>query len=533
MNWRTITTLVAGALAAGAAQAQPEKPGGIWEGCGGDVRPSGMSKFMVGPKMAAAYQPKTPPTVTIEQCTAALDALGAAAPWQSRAAFLRSRARAYVAEMKPDQALADLAAIRAIEQSDPIYARSFGLSLTMLQAIALIQKQDFDGAVAAAEAAMAQRPFSDRIAMFAFRVMTAAGGHAEARRKLLDRLVRDEPDMLQLRAIERMADADWTGAAKDWPRVTPAPGTPSTTYIQLPNVRVTGAPGIPLTDVDEARTGRAALAFAMAGMTDKAKAVLATARAGLAKPLEPPAFLKGIKTDLPAPDRGKTLDRWSVLVDAAIAWRAGQAAQAADLIKTLDWTRADQIELAFLKTTGQGGGAIADPKAAIALLEAERTQRLRVRFRPDELLSELPDHEEGSKTNPYRKSVMFLRASGFRVEPSKSGFGTDIHMFGDKLTALAVSEMALLRAADMALAEGKGGFVITDRRGYRQTMQQTIYGSPIGPVANAGNGVDLTVVAVDAANMPPQLQGSEDRIFDARAVRDALAPLYAAAPPAK
>jgi hypothetical protein len=477
--------------------------------------------------MAAAHQPKTPPAVTVEQCTAALASLSELAPWQTRAAYLRSRARAYVADLKPVPALADIAAIRAFAQRDAIYDRSFGLSLTMLEAIAHVQKQDFDAAAAAAKAALAARPWSDRVAQFSYRVLTVTGAHAAESRALLDGLVRYDPDLLEVRATERMLARDWEGAARDWLRIKPAPGQASTTYIDLPNVRVTGAPGIPITDLDEGRAGRAAFAMAMAGMSDQAKAVLASARKELAIPPQAPPYMKHLKLQMPEGGaRGKTLDRWAALVDAAIAWRSGDAAQARDIIKPLDWTRVDQLQLAFLDTLGGPEAGLPEARAALNLMEEEWVRRLRARFRPDELLAELPDYEGASKTNPYRKSVMFLRASGFRTAPAKSGFGTDIKMFGDKTSSLAVSEMALLRAAEMALAEGKAGFVVTDRRGYRQTMQQTMYGSPIGPVADAGNGVDLTIVTVDPAALPPQLEGQADRVFDARAVRDALAALY-------
>ena len=534
---KTLCAAAAALLASAAAIAQPEKPGGLWEGCGGDARASGFSKLMVGPKMAEAYQGKTPPIVTIEQCTGALAALGASAPWQQRAAYLRSRARAYVADMKPDEALADIAAIRSVEQGDPVYARSFGLSLTMLRALALVQKQDFDGAAAEAQAAMDTRPWSDRIALFAFSMLSVAPGHAEARMALLDRLVRYDPDLIELRAIERAAAQDWDGAARDWLRVKPAAGEATTTYLDLPNVRVTGAPGVPIVYIDENRAGRAALTLAMAGQADQARAVLTAARAGLANPPQLPGFMKNLRANLESAERGKTLERWAVLVDAANQLRAGQTKQALDTVQALDWSRAEQLQLAFLASLTSAAGAslsnLSDPKMAMKLLEEERLRRLRVRFKASELLAELPDHEEGSKTNAYRKQVMFLRASGFKSGPSKSGLGTDIHLFGDKLTPMAVSEMALLRAAEIAIGEGKAGFVITDRKGYRQTMQQTVYGSPIGPVANAGNGVDLTIVPVDPASLPAALQGSDDRVFDARQVQQALSALYAGTADAK
>lgn len=527
---RNAFALLAAALIGTAAQAQPEKPGGIWEGCGDDARPSGLSKFMVGPKMAEAYQQRTPPSARIEACTQALAALGADAPWQKRAAFLRSRARAYVANRRANEALADIAAIRAIEQSDPVYARSFGLSLTMLRALALAEKQDFDGAAADAQAALQMRPWSDRIAMFAFRMMSMTPNLAPARTALLDQLIRYDPDLLEARALDRAVARNWQGAARDWQRVKPAPGALGTTYVTLPNVRVTGAPGVPIMGVDEQRAGRAALSLAMAGLPDQAQAILTAARTGLAKPPELPGYLKDLKANLDNGDRGKALDRWSVLVDAATKFRAGHADQALADVQPLDWSRADGVQIAFLVNLQDAAGHVMpgfpNAKAALKLLEDGRLERIREAFDPGALLSELPDHEDGSKTNAYRKQVMFLRASGFKSGPSKSGPGTDLHVFGDKLTSLQVSEMALLRAAELTLAEGKPAFIVTNRSGFRQTMQQTIYGRPIGPVANGGNGVDLTFVAIDPANPPAALKGSEDRVIDANQIRQALDGLY-------
>ena len=45
---KTLCAAAAALLASAAAIAQPEKPGGLWEGCGGDGRPGSIRRLLTG-----------------------------------------------------------------------------------------------------------------------------------------------------------------------------------------------------------------------------------------------------------------------------------------------------------------------------------------------------------------------------------------------------------------------------------------------------------------------------------------------------
>jgi hypothetical protein len=136
------------------------------------------------------------------------------------------------------------------------------------------------------------------------------------------------------------------------------------------------------------------------------------------------------------------------------------------------------------------------------------------------LLADMPEHEDVAATNRYRSSILFLRASGFKDTLRKDGTGTTIKYFGDKSTPLAVGEMALLRAAELAQKSGKQAFLIWDRSDYRMTSTPTMYGSPIGPTVTAGYGSQIEVDFLDSISV------DNDRAIDAAALRGALEPIY-------
>ena len=81
--------------------------------------------------------------------------------------------------------------------------------------------------------------------------------------------------------------------------------------------------------------------------------------------------------------------------------------------------------------------------------------------------------------------------------------------------------MALLRAAELTVEQGKKAFRVTNNDEYVQTTTMTMHGTPVGPTTVSGHSVNLTVEFVDA--------GAAERpesVVQAADVQAALAPIY-------
>jgi hypothetical protein len=109
------------------------------------------------------------------------------------------------------------------------------------------------------------------------------------------------------------------------------------------------------------------------------------------------------------------------------------------------------------------------------------------------------------------------RTAGFRSAANPDGT-TRVEFTGNTTSAPVVQEMTLLRAAELARAAGKWGFVIADRSDYARYMVTSQYGMEISRVP-VGYKTELSVRFVDQG-------GEAGRAFDAVAVIDALGPLY-------
>jgi hypothetical protein len=109
------------------------------------------------------------------------------------------------------------------------------------------------------------------------------------------------------------------------------------------------------------------------------------------------------------------------------------------------------------------------------------------------------------------------RTDGFRSTANPDGT-VKVEFIGNTPSAPMVQEMTLLRAAELAKAAGKAGFVIVERNDYTRTLQMSRGGIPVSSTSQ-GFKTELTVRFVDPGAEP-------QRAFDAIAVIDALGPLY-------
>lgn len=514
---------VTGSMAEAKEAAKPASP---WTGCG-ENQVSGTTKFMMGPTAARALTPRTVPSVGIERCTAALDALDPQAGWERRAALLRSRAKFRVAAKQHREALADLDAIAAIERPDTAYARSFGVSLHMLRAIAYLEAGRRDDAADEAVRAMQARPWNARIAGFAFSLSGLRATIPPREKARWDNLVRLDGDYIERRAAALARAGEWAEALTDWQNVPLAPGGIGQTFINLPNIRVIGMPGLAVTGVNAGRTAQAVITAAVAGRSDLAELWLEQARKNIAAPREPTAIERNFKINSDPAEQRAALDTWSPLIEAATLLGKGDAEGAATRLEGMKEMPVGQITLALIHAVIGKLPADSHPGLRSALAQVEEqhqldgNERFVVGFDPAALIDGMPDHEEVMLANPYRSAVKFLRANGFSVKLAKDGKSAVVTFFGNKSHPFALGEMALLRAAELTVEQGKPAFRVTGNDEYTQTSTMTMNGTPVGPSTVSGHSVNLTVEFVEA--------GASDRpesIIQAADVQAALAPIY-------
>lgn len=502
------------------------QPPSLWTGCG-DNKISATTKFMMGPTAARSLVPKASPAEGIERCTAALDALPSDVGWERRAALLRSRAKFYVAGKQHKAALADLEAITAIERPDVPYSRSFAVSLNMLRALAYMEAGRRDDAAAAAYRAMQARPWSVRVAQFAFSLSSLRTNIPAGEKPFWDNLVRLDPDYFEKRAVNLVRAGDWKFALNDWQSVKPAPGEIGQAYVNVPNVRVTGAPGIPVTGVNIGRTAQAAIAAYVAGRPDLADAWLAKAKVGINMPHEATRFERDFNITIKPEEQLAELNKWMGLFEAAAFMGKGDAASAANKLEALSEMPVSQTTLALMRTVVEKLPPKSHDHLRSLLSQVEEQFQLDSneqyvsKFDPAQLLDEIPDHEEVMLANPYQTAVKFLKANGFYVKVAKDGKTAEVSFFGNKSHPFAIGDMALLRAADLAVEQGKPAFRITSSNDFVQTSTMTMYGTPVGPTTVAGHSTKLKIEFVD----PSVSKGSAD-IIQATDVQAGLGPIY-------
>ncbi len=217
------------------------------------------------------------------------------------------------------------------------------------------------------------------------------------------------------------------------------------------------------------------------------------------------------------------------LIDAYLLLADGRTAEARELVigKSLPPEPA-MIDLTTRLAPGAHENVSgADAQAAgDGLRDAVRQERMSglnlMRFAHD-----LPPPEPGQKRDSYSSQWGWgLKAAGFKDRPITGREGRTIEFSGISSQHASVEEMMLMRAAQLAIANGRSGFVLTDRRDFRQEQVTTLRGSEIGR-APAGFKVEADVVFVDPAQAAsPDGEGA----LDARQVWSDLSEVYGGGP---
>lgn len=539
---------VAGLLCAGLLVTAPSRASDkqAFEACDGRLAPGKQDDGMRGEAGTRGYAfNSSPGSGAIEQCTIAL-ASPRLLPTQTlrRAHLLRARAATHLTQGNAAEALADIDAAEAATvnlSGDRFFQRSMGVSLKLLRAFAYVQSDRMADATDLARAAMEARPYALAVQMVGAAILQGGRPIAAPSPSPWLALARLDPAGRH-RALSSEADVGNFAAVLairplitlEWPekplqpvalmaRTTESAQLLTSLSIQLHVAYARAATG----DATGARNDIAEL-----------KRRLSVARRDpLATPANDGAIAQFAQNESAL---WEALDKFVELrsrqIEMRIAVSQGHRAEAISaLIATPPPRDAATIELlTALKASSTSKDATMLPDVQPLIVDLTKAHRESVRKSARQALiapettRAMIDYARarpnilGALVNGAASMGLSLlggidRTDGFRSTANADGT-TKVEFIGATPSAPVVQEMTLLRAAEIARAAGKAGFVITNRQEYSRRMTTTRGGIEISSIPS-GFKSELTIRFVDAG-------AEKDQAFDALAVIDALGPLY-------
>jgi hypothetical protein len=473
--------------------------------------------------------------------------------WMRRASLLLARAvHALEAGGGASDALSDLDRVDALskDHADAFYQRSLGLDVELVRAYALRVSGDHADAAALAHHIVAERPFS-RAASSAALLAVAFDAPAADVDALIKSQVKFSPAGLNLLYQRDLSDGRYAEAMALYPQLVPPRA-----FDQFRSAAEQVEDNRARAELSWATWGgERAYALAALGRGAEAEAALDAAKTRLAKAVEPPADPIGEERSTQKTSRILTintnrqiaavaqpvLDQWATLVELRLMVLNGHAD---DAIKALpakrpirSWAAAELFDAIAASTPSQAAGAAGAAQALRAQLKAGQDvplQDLRA------IWSNLPEAETRDRTPPYApggtpllafnsqiKNQMNLQGQGYRSLPAGQPGVVAVRYRGLKGTLAMIEEMAVLRAAELALEAGKKGFIILDQRNISFTLTRTMYARPLR-TDPTGFETEINVVFVDPAMLPAPFSDAPWRVIDAEDVIARLKPIYVA-----
>lgn len=511
--------------------------------CDGLQQPGKQEDGIRDAASALPYARASTPAITIGACSRAL-ASPRLLPTQKlrQANLLRARAAASLQLGNPAAALKDLDAANAVttaQATDPFFARSMGVSLSLLRSIALAQAGDLPTAVLWSQKAATARPYSLQVQQVAA-VIGQFGRSTTARTPSpWVSITRLDPTAASTAVLKEAELGDFAAVlalqantVPNWPseRLDPmalfsngpaANNLLSTMLVQLAVAYARAATGDPVgarRDLVEVRARVAALR-PVAGpgtvnpFTARSDAVLDAFLAARARQIEARIAI----------DENRPSDALAALIAAPLPHDAATV----DLLRALK-TAVPAKDAALVPDPAGFEPDRADGRrkvlAAIApaALIAPETPRAVINYksaRPN-ILGALVG---GAFSMGFSLLGGIKRTDGFHSTPNPDG-SIKVEFVGNTPSAPLVQEMTLLRAAEMTREAHKPAFVIVARKDYTRKLTTTQRGMVIKSVAT-GFKTELTIRYVDANEQ-------SGRAIDALTVIDALGPLYYTAPTA-
>lgn len=493
----------------------------------------------------------------VEDCDAALSDLPEQ-HWMRKVSLLRARALHHLEALDSVSAIGDLdlAAAAVKDPADPYFARSLGLGIDLVRALALRIAGDQAKAEALALQAVAARPYNKQVGLCA---LIAIGPHAtpavlETVRHAIGRLVPVE-------VTNEFVDASESGDFAQVIALHPQLATPDE---PLESLNMSGSEFAEYNwrNFENARKfwawsdGVYAYALAATGRADEARAAIEAGRARLAGDTAPPPALSPADAkdnekislhngDVEIRERSvaegkKTLDTWAGMVDLRVMVSQGRIKDAMTAMRSQtlvrSWASIDLVQAMAAALPPQERPATLPGQNLKNELEQARTKRLMTHAR--DLFQHLPPPETKSRIPSYEEAVVpFFAMSGSKAERDAEGYriaGPDdqgvmtVSFRGVWAGEATVEELALLAAADAARKAGKKGIVVLKNQDVRYTLGTTYYGTPVRTDPE-GFQTELHVVFVDPAALPQQYAGAAWRVIDADQAYASLAPFYSKA----
>jgi hypothetical protein len=489
----------------------------------------------------------------VVDCTQALAGL-APEHWMRRASLLLARAMHALEGGKTSDALADLDRAEALSKDHPdvFYGRSLGLDIQLVRAYALRVSDDAAGAIALADRAVAERPYSRSASGVA---VLAAGlsDQADGQESLLKGQARLNPAGLDLLYQHQLSAGRYAEAVLLFPQLVP-PRTfdqSRTAPQQAEDNRATAELFWAV------RGGEQAYALAALGRAAEARAAVDAAKTRLERAAAPPPEPSGQESNsqkglrLFAANTGlriralgqPALDQWATLVELRLMVSDHHADE---VVRSLpakrpirSWATVELFEAIAANSPSQSAAATAAAQTLRAQLKTTQPNA-----RQQDLQSiwkSMPEAESPERRPPYApgstplmvfnaqiKNEITNQGQGYRSLPGEQPGVVAVRYRGLKGTVAMTEEMALLRAAELAREAGKKGFIVLDQRSIVFTVTRTMYAQPLRTDPN-GFETEVDVVFVDPDTLPAPFSDSPWRVIDAEDVIARLRPIYAAA----
>lgn len=442
-----------------------------------------------------------------------------------RASLLRARAMHRLVQGDDIAALVDIDAADAVTAGHEglLYRRSMIVGTHLLRAYVALRQHQRERAIALAEQVVQERPYVLSTALVAIQIRMQASGDLDRYFTDLRRIAPFYPAVLnRLFAIY--------GDLRRWDdQIALRPRIVSINPGRIGGFQPTDAAALPGRRAnDEMLLDTAtALALAMSGRDADAAALLDGVDARLAVINHPmPASAAGVAghdrmvaSTRPAAEAAAharqiiaalPLARAGNVAGVAAAGRAGRLPDGAESLSL--------VELAVARSRAPDADMV---RTLRDLQERRRRAILDERLSPQEVFDAMPEAESVRRVPPYAE---VRGRNGYVVRAGDRPGRYLINFGGNTASPAIVQDLVLLRAADLARATGRRGFVVVTNRSFSRTLNvNDIFVQRIVP---AGYAAEAEVVLVDAANPPAGIADLPSRMVDADRVYADLAPVY-------
>lgn len=422
---------------------------------------------------------------------------------------------------------------------DPrLHRRGLGLANTIIRAVALAEANDKPQAAALIAEVRKERPYSSLIMAITDGVEARMGLSPKSHLEVLRRQAPLMPNAAFRGLLLSLVSTDFRRATEFGSGLT----------VELPRMRggwtVEGWNEYELIRMRADIAGSLAYSLAALGEEDKAKLRLDRAQQNIFEAAAPPVPRRpGEKISRTqeadyrerkrfAEQAAIRLVAWQKLIDLR---RNIPSMQPADVLRVAGEINTGSVKpsidvLRQIRVPPQDETARA---AAIAegLRKLDADQRELGTLDLDELANLLPRAETlGNQPKFHRAGDgYFLSDNGFSQRKMDSDDKWTVRFTSALATSMAVDELAVLSAAQLAKRQGYDGFIIEAHNNIERTMHVTAYYSSRD--VNSGRETLLTVRLVKGTQVPEDLAGAEWRIFNADSVISGVAGDYALAAP--